>query len=69
VICLSTKKQWEYKIIDLFQADTQTPNEEMLNEYGSKGWELVSVVSIETNTLSMNAILKREKSSETVIIQ
>jgi len=36
------KDKWEYKVVT--QVMDKTYNEQMLNEMGSQGWELVSVV-------------------------
>jgi hypothetical protein len=57
--------EWEYMVVPIVQAMKQagtTEQEEILNGFGKKGWELVSVVFIQTaKGLDMIAYFKREK--------
>jgi len=60
--------KWEYISIALIKgildAGVKT-QEELLNKYGSDGWELVSIVALQINqTFEVVAYLKRELRSQ-----
>ena len=52
---------WEYTSVSLMTVGLR--NDKILNEYGAKGWELVSVVNVPVMSGSSDlvAYLKREK--------
>ena len=57
----ATKTYWEYKI----SVEKAVPTEEQLNEWGGKGWELVSVLPVTRTKLgaesqSWNCYFKRK---------
>ena len=59
---------WEYKILDFFPSEIakrdgalcRTDMEQILNEYGEKGWEMTGVSETDTCT-SIKVFLKRQK--------
>jgi hypothetical protein len=53
-----TVQKWEYATVPLISHALQ----EILNQWGEEGWELVQVV--ESQSLGMTAYLKRPKSGE-----
>jgi len=63
--------KWEYISIALVKgildAGVKT-QEELLNKYGSDGWELVSIVALQINqSFEVVAYLKRELRNDSVI--
>jgi hypothetical protein len=68
---VSNVTRWEYVSIALVKgvldAGVKT-QEELLNKYGSDGWELVSIVALQINqSFEVVAYLKRESRNQTVL--
>ena len=63
MVKLMTK--WEYDVIPLITAMQDmgfTQQKEILDKYGSEGWELISVTTIAVhNSIDIIAYFKREK--------
>jgi hypothetical protein len=62
--------RWEYVSIGLVKgildAGVKT-QEELLNKYGSDGWELVSIVALQINqSFEVVAYLKRESKNQSI---
>lgn len=62
-------QHWEYRVLfmplePLFKQDVAPGTQDRLNEYGERGWELVSMSpSASPNTSSMIAVFTRPKAS------
>jgi len=54
-------KKWEYKVVEIASVTSEKEEEEMLNQCGEEGWELVAVTIDVYVSDSTQAFFKRER--------